>query len=123
MKDTSGRDSLSRSYPRTLTPVNLPLIGLDSRMPSENNVRALRARGINTRGYDDPHEIDNISGGGAGGGGSEVVSSPSRPSMNPTIIPVNGSRGTQHNNRMQSVTRSASPMSQFQIEVERKIAK
>lgn len=74
-------------------------------MPSENNVRALRARGINTRGYEDLREIDNINGGGVGGGGTEAVSSPSRPGMNPTIIPVNVSRGTQQNNRMQSVTR------------------
>uniref|UniRef100_A0A158QFY8 SH2 domain-containing protein n=1 Tax=Hymenolepis diminuta TaxID=6216 RepID=A0A158QFY8_HYMDI len=103
----SGRDSLSSSYPRTLTPVNLPLIGLGSRMPSENNVRALRARGISTRGYEDLREIDNVNGGGVGGGGTEAVSSPSRPGMNPTIIPVNVSRGTQQNNRMLSVTRTA----------------
>ncbi|VDN96112.1 unnamed protein product [Rodentolepis nana] len=96
----TGRDSLSSSYPRTLTPINLPRIGLGSRVPSDNNIRAPRARAMNARGYDDSRKMDIIN-----GSGNSAVANLSRPNMNPAIIPVHSNRPTQQNNWMQSATR------------------
>ncbi|VDM17052.1 unnamed protein product [Hydatigera taeniaeformis] len=102
----SSRDSLSSSYPRTLTPVNLPPATVTARTPSESNVRALRGRGITTRGGENYHETEDGGTGGAGISGSNVGSGLPRTGITSTL-PISTSRVPQQNSRMPTVTRSS----------------
>ncbi|KAL5104831.1 hypothetical protein TcWFU_001264 [Taenia crassiceps] len=101
----SSRDSLSSSYPRTLTPVNLPPTAVAARTPSESNVRPLRGRGITTRGCENHRETDNGGTGGAGFNGNNVGMGLPRTGITSTL-PVSASRVPHQNSRMPTVIRA-----------------
>nr|CDS18109.1 dual specificity protein phosphatase CDC14A [Echinococcus granulosus] len=101
---SSSRTSLSSTYPRTLTPINLPPTAVAAGTPPENNIRALRARGMTTRGYENHRETE---GGGIGGtriSESNVGMGPTRSGITP-ILPISASRVPHQNFRMSAVTR------------------
>lgn len=110
----SSRDSLSSSYPRTLTPVNLPLAAVTARTPSESNVRAVRGREITTRGCENHRETEDGGTGGAGISGSNVGVGLLRTGITSTL-PISASRVPHQNSRMPTVTRYFTRLSVFHL--------
>ncbi|KAL5962107.1 Dual specificity protein phosphatase CDC14A, partial [Taenia solium] len=99
----SSRNSLSSSYPRPLTPVNLAPAAVTARTPSESNVRALRGRGITTRGRETQRETKDGGTGGAGISGSNIGMGLPRTGIT-TTLPISASCVSHQNSRMPTVT-------------------